>query len=284
MEKDDKIKGEGNSYSFGARMYDPRVGKWLSRDPLEHKFPSLSPYNYVGNNPIVFIDEDGKEPSRNQAGTIEEAVQQWKDKGLTTMSEIRDFVATKTDDVMAIRYVYTKDEGWIDLQHYFGVQTFGKIPMDLLEPASGNKIAQHLLLGEGADKSYYSYEDLPSNEFSSQKSHMKYGLVDLQGEELFNSVLEHFESAKATCAENAPNWRQMPFDDQDRDRLPEIKSAKQVWSYGMKEYKSVIEYYTDEEKGELLKSGKYIPQNHSSEPMDLKGFTPAETSLDNKAK
>ncbi|GGD36603.1 hypothetical protein GCM10011343_28070 [Flavobacterium orientale] len=34
MEKDDEIKGEGNSYDFGARMLDPRVGRWFAPDPI----------------------------------------------------------------------------------------------------------------------------------------------------------------------------------------------------------------------------------------------------------
>ncbi|MBA3899876.1 MAG: hypothetical protein H0X62_06640 [Bacteroidetes bacterium] len=61
MEKDDEIKGSGNSYDFGARIYDPRIGKWLSVDPLQTKYPSLSPYHSFGNSPIVVVDKDGKE-------------------------------------------------------------------------------------------------------------------------------------------------------------------------------------------------------------------------------
>ena len=61
MEKDNEIKGTGNSYDFGARMYDPRLGRWFSRDPLAKKYPSLSPYCYVGNTPTSAIDLDGRD-------------------------------------------------------------------------------------------------------------------------------------------------------------------------------------------------------------------------------
>ena len=61
QEKDDEIKGSGNSYDFGSRIYDPRLGKWLSLDPMQSKFPSLSPYHAFGNSPIWMVDPDGKE-------------------------------------------------------------------------------------------------------------------------------------------------------------------------------------------------------------------------------
>ena len=60
MEKDDELKGEGNSYDFGARMYDPRLGRFLSVDPKADQRVSLSPYNSMSNNPINRIDPDGQ--------------------------------------------------------------------------------------------------------------------------------------------------------------------------------------------------------------------------------
>ena len=59
-ENDKEVKGNGNSLDFGARIYDPRLGKWLSVDPLQAKYPFLSPYNFVANNPINSIDPDGR--------------------------------------------------------------------------------------------------------------------------------------------------------------------------------------------------------------------------------
>ena len=59
MEKDNEVKGEGNSYNFGARMLDPRVGRWLAVDPKGELFTSQSRYIYSANCPIYYIDNDG---------------------------------------------------------------------------------------------------------------------------------------------------------------------------------------------------------------------------------
>lgn len=60
MEKDDEVKGTGNSYDFGARMYDSRLGRWLSMDPLTVQYSSLSSYNFVANNPLIYTDPNGE--------------------------------------------------------------------------------------------------------------------------------------------------------------------------------------------------------------------------------
>jgi RHS repeat-associated protein len=44
---------------FGARYYSSELGIWISTDPLADKYPSLTPYAYCANNPIMFIDPDG---------------------------------------------------------------------------------------------------------------------------------------------------------------------------------------------------------------------------------
>ena len=48
-------------YDFGARIYDGRIGRWLSVDPLEGKYPYVSPYCFVLNSPLLYIDPDGKD-------------------------------------------------------------------------------------------------------------------------------------------------------------------------------------------------------------------------------
>jgi len=60
-EKDDEWHGSGNSYDYGFRIYDPRLAKFLSVDPLIKGYPFYTPYQFASNNPVVAIDLDGLE-------------------------------------------------------------------------------------------------------------------------------------------------------------------------------------------------------------------------------
>ena len=60
-ENDDEVKGEGNQQDYGMRIYDPRIAKFLSVDPITADYPELTPYQFGSNSPISNIDLDGLE-------------------------------------------------------------------------------------------------------------------------------------------------------------------------------------------------------------------------------
>ena len=51
---------ETGMYYYGARYYEPRLSLWMSVDPLQEKYPNISTYCNAANNPIKFIDSDGR--------------------------------------------------------------------------------------------------------------------------------------------------------------------------------------------------------------------------------
>ena len=82
-EKDDKIKGEGNSYTTEFRQYDPRIGRWLSFDPVFK--PHESPYAWNTNNPLSYNDPLGAD-STQRAQAVEKAKEYVKKGTGTTYS------------------------------------------------------------------------------------------------------------------------------------------------------------------------------------------------------
>jgi len=246
-ENDDEIAGNNNDLDFGARIYDSRLGRWLSIDPKANIYSSFSPYSFCLNNPVVFVDENGKEPTRLMAGTIEEALSHFRDKGLTTVDEIIEYIdyATKAavnhydevpgmdDDVEGfVRYVYTEEKGWIDLYHYFNAAKTSEEAMDVFE-------AKQLAEGE---KSAFSYEDLPSNNLGGDAPLENDNGEDLVGDELFDAVAKHFYEVKSTEPENAPNWNLIPAE----------------------------------------RSRREPPRNYSNSEINYENFPPAEDSMEKK--
>jgi len=55
---------------YGARIYDNRIGKFLSTDPLDLEFPWYTPYQFAGNSPIEATDLDGAEEFHTQKGDV----------------------------------------------------------------------------------------------------------------------------------------------------------------------------------------------------------------------
>ena len=47
-ENDNGVSGQGNQYDYGFRIYNPRIGRFLSVDPLTQTYPYYTPYQFAG--------------------------------------------------------------------------------------------------------------------------------------------------------------------------------------------------------------------------------------------
>lgn len=63
QEKDDEIKGSGNSLNYKYRMHDPRIGRFFAIDPMYREYPFYSPYAFCGNRVIDCFEMEGLQPN-----------------------------------------------------------------------------------------------------------------------------------------------------------------------------------------------------------------------------
>jgi len=61
QEKDDEVKGKGNSVNYKYRMHDPRIGRFFAIDPLSPQYPHNSPYAFSENVVISHVELEGLE-------------------------------------------------------------------------------------------------------------------------------------------------------------------------------------------------------------------------------
>jgi len=70
QEKDDEIKGKGNSVNYKYRMHDVRSGRFFAVDPLAAKYPYYSQYAFSGNRVIDMVELEGLEPKSPVVETL----------------------------------------------------------------------------------------------------------------------------------------------------------------------------------------------------------------------
>ena len=125
--ENDNSTGEGN-LDFGARVYDGRLGRFLSVDPYTNKYPFESSYSFAANSPIIAIDQDGKFPVWTHYQMVYENLLKAKvDK--KTAHEIALFGSTFTDHptdwyvmpynkFLAVNYIYSASRLNYDQEDY----------------------------------------------------------------------------------------------------------------------------------------------------------------------
>jgi RHS repeat-associated protein len=101
MEKDNEVKGTGNSYTTTFRQFDPRLGQWLSVDPLFRKFPWQSPYVAFDNNPILKNDPNGDAPGEKRLGPNQSASGA-ESTGNHTSNTVNSTTTTRTNSEISV--------------------------------------------------------------------------------------------------------------------------------------------------------------------------------------
>ena len=61
---------ETGLYYYGARYYQANTSVWLGVDQLAEKYPNMSPFTFTMNNPIMYLDPDGEEPTPAEAARM----------------------------------------------------------------------------------------------------------------------------------------------------------------------------------------------------------------------
>ncbi len=83
-ENDNLLKGIGGQQDYGMRVYDPRLARFLSLDPISSDFPFYTPYQFAGNKPIWAIDLDGMEEWMQTQANLQKQRAVLQMKSLTT--------------------------------------------------------------------------------------------------------------------------------------------------------------------------------------------------------
>jgi RHS repeat-associated protein len=176
-ENDNEAKGEGNQQDYGMRIYDPRLGRFLSVDPLGSRYPGLTTYQFSSNRPIDGIDLDGLErlpfmlspPSSMTIST-----------GETFIDELVYAPTVFASSFVAgVTYGWGGDQGQVNLSIYgFSISNGGFYKVGDKAPGAGQydspmKFNDGMRL-IGGTLSYISIGELV-NEFSSAKSIFRAG-------------------------------------------------------------------------------------------------------------
>ncbi|MBA3900122.1 MAG: DUF4329 domain-containing protein [Bacteroidetes bacterium] len=181
MEKDDEVKGSGNSLDFGARIYDPRIGRFFSPDPREADYPWQSTYVFAGNSPIQFVDVNGEGPGDKFSSPDEAAIDfanTYNDNSIRNNREYGSTIFKVVDDKGVKSYTYTvpnvggKDGVWSSKgdtkkkDRVAAIHTHGaydksynekeKSPNDPAATDWNNEFS-----GEGGDKTYAKQTGIP---------------------------------------------------------------------------------------------------------------------------
>ena len=233
-----EFDADSNLYYYGARYYDPYIGRFTQRDPAGD---GVNWYAYTRNNPLKFVDPNGTEPVQSHAGTLDQTMEILNSARINSRNLGR---ATGTEASIVLadlgelggnagsegpeqnpmagtepgRYIYTKKGGWIDMRHFlfFAGRAWadkrlssGTVNEDMIADTTvADSIVLELSQMFADPDSMFSYEDLPSNKYGADfgAKHFDPNSSLTLGEQI-EKFLNDLDPAEP---QDAPNWNKVP--------------------------------------------------------------------------
>ncbi len=255
-----ELDEETGLYYFGARYYDPRRSRWLSTDPLLAEAtekllsaPALqASYAYAMQNPMRMVDPNGEEPVQSRIGNASAVVGRLTSYPGKAESTLRWAARYETFGKAHVRYVYTKQYGYIDLTHFFRAT---ELAVDFRESVKhmnyeengiggalagavfssdfartrvlrglgfGNEVEQSYSDNPVVRRSAFSSEDIPSN-----NAGFSFGSALDLTKPFSKQVAEFFRAAGAedlTTVRSAEHFKALPRTDDEAQRTYDAQS------------------------------------------------------------